>query len=103
MATSSFLGIKNLMQKEIFEPEEKLKSLVSVVKLSGRSKKKHSYITLSGELVCGTLGKKLARYLLTDSWCSKVYESVITLNISYFRSSCVVIAYSKRFIVTVTS
>ena len=51
MASSSLLpGIKNLMQKEIFD-DEKLKSIISVTKLTGRSKKKPSYLTLSGKFV----------------------------------------------------
>ncbi len=49
---SSLLGVKNVMQKEVFDPDEKLKSLISVIKPSGRSKKKPSYLTLSGKADC---------------------------------------------------
>ena len=52
MAAAVLTGIKNLMQKEIFDPnDEKLKSIISVTKSTGRSKKKSSYLSLSGELL----------------------------------------------------
>lgn len=51
MAAAVLTGIKNVMQKEIFDPnDEKLKSIISVTKSTGRSKKKSSYLTLSSKL-----------------------------------------------------
>lgn len=51
MAASLLTGIKNIMQKEIFDAtDEKLKSIISVTKPTGRSKKKTSYLALSGKI-----------------------------------------------------
>ena len=45
-------GMKSVMQKEIFEPnDERLLAVISVTKSTGR-KKKPSFLAISGILIC---------------------------------------------------